>query len=275
MEHDLGRDKRRVLEESVRTETAALFEHKLDQAQLYRDDGSLGPQVIADWSRSSLPMIHQRSDNHKLTSLKRHLARVRVASPDPRRMAPLSEREEAAPRRDLSNLASWYRHLHQEDSERTEIMRDQLRSILDGFFTLDLRNEGGQRRLWTRWKSGAGAEANTMDFPLDALSDGQRVLLGLAVLAADSEDKEMSLLLDEPDNFVALAEVQPLLMSMRQLPKLQLLVISHHPEIINLQARDHGLVFERESLGHTRVKPFVANANSSLTPAEIIARGEE
>ena len=58
-------------------------------------------------------------------------------------------------------------------------------------------------------------------------------------------------------------------------PELQILVISHHPEIINLQAREHGLVFERQNLGPTRVRPFAADEESSLTPAEIVARGEE
>ena len=64
-------------------------------------------------------------------------------------------------------------------------------------------------------------------------------------------------------------------MSMRMRPELQVLVISHHPEIINLQAREHGLVFERQGLGPTRVRPFVADEQTSLTPAEIVARGEE
>jgi len=72
-----------------------------------------------------------------------------------------------------------------------------------------------------------------------------------------------------------LAEIQPLLMSMRLRPDLQLIVISHHPEIINLQAREHGLIFERQHLGPTRVRLFAADADSSLTPAEIVARGEE
>src|SRR5262249_33242684 len=142
--------------------------------------------------------------------------------------------------------------------------------------TLDLKTEGSSRRLTTRWKTGPGADARTMEFSLDELSDGQRVLLGLALLSAEPGGEGLTLLLDEPDNFVALAEVQPLLMSMRLRPELQLLVISHHPEVINLTARDHGLVFERRSLGPTRVRPFAADdPSSSLTPAEIVARGEE
>ena len=271
--HDPGQSAPRVAHESVSSGSTTLFSCSDGSARLFRDDGSDGPQLLADPSRSSLPVIPERPDNRKLTALKRALARVRVASPDPRRMVPVSEREDTAPLRDLSNLASWYRHLHQEDSARTEGMRDGLRSILDGFYTLDLKTEGASRRLSTRWRS--GPDARTIEFMLDELSDGQRVLLGLAMLAAGPDGEETTLLLDEPDNFVALAEVQPLLMSMRLRPELQVLVISHHPEVINLQAREHGLVFERQNLGPTRVRPFEADEQCSLTPAEIVTRGEE
>jgi predicted ATPase len=263
-----------VAEESVSTGNTVLFASNGDEAQLYRDDGSSATKVLADGERSSLPSIRRRSLT-KLNAVKRSLARVRVASPDPRRMGSVSEREDAAPLRDLSNLASWYRHLHQEDSERTDTMREGLRAILDGFHTLDLRTEGASRRLTTRWRRGTEPDAKTLDFTLDELSDGQRVLLGLAMLATEPGGEDLTLLLDEPDNFVALAEVQPLLMSMRMRPELQVLVISHHPEIINLQAREHGLVFERQDLGPTRVRPFVADEQTLLTPAEIVARGEE
>jgi predicted ATPase len=273
--HEPGQIAPLLRHESVSMGGTLLFQGNSGVAQLYHDDGSSGQQVLADRHRSALPNLPEGSSNKKLTAMKRRIERVRVAAPDPRRMTPVSAREEAEPRRDLSNLASWYRHLHQEDSERTERMRDRLRAILDGFHTVDLKTEGAARRLTTRWRTGGAPDAKAMEFTLDELSDGQRVLLALAMLAAEPEGEEMTLLLDEPDNFVALAEVQPLLMSMRLRPELQILVISHHPEVINLQAREHGLVFERQRLGPTRVRPFTADEQSSLTPAEIVARGEE
>src|SRR5262249_33528260 len=142
-------------------------------------------KAFVDAFRSSLPVIPERPDTTKLTAFKRALARVRIASPDPRRMRSLSEREEPTPLRDLSNRASGYRHVQQEDSERAEQMRHGLRSVLEGFHTLDLRTEGSSRRLTTRWRTGPAADARTMEFTLDELSDGQRVLLGLALLSAE------------------------------------------------------------------------------------------
>jgi ATPase subunit of ABC transporter with duplicated ATPase domains len=262
-----------IAEERVSMGSHLLFASNGDDALFFQADGNPGVRVLIDVKRSSLPSI--RRGHIQLGAVKQRLAQLRVVAPDPRRMASVSKREDAAPLRDLSNLASWYRHLQQEDSDRTDTMRERLRAILDGFHTLDLKTEGASRRLTTRWRSGTEPDAKTLDFTLDELSDGQRVLLGLAMLAAEPGGEDLTLLLDEPDNFVALAEVQPLLMSMRLQPELQLLVISHHPEIINLLGPEHGLVFERQNLGPTRVRPFAADEGSALTPAEIVARGEE
>jgi len=94
------------------------------------------------------------------------------------------------------------------------------------------------------------------------------------MLASESEDVSTTLLVDEPDNYVALAEIQPLLMTLRSRDNLQLIVVSHHPEVINLQAQ-HGLVFERSFSGPTQVRRFEPEQESTLTAAEIVARGEE
>jgi predicted ATPase len=275
IQYDAEEKKRRVQEERLSCGAQTLFEARRGKAQLYRDNASPGPEVLTDWSRSSLPTIHDRPDNKKLSWIKRRLGRVRVAAPDPRQITPFSEREEAAPTRSLSNLVSWYRHLSQENPDQIEGVRDALREVLDGFHNIRLPTEpGARRRLVTTWQT-SNAGQPTLEFGVDELSDGQRVILGLAMLAADQGDDETTLLLDEPDNFVALGEVQPLLMSLEARPKLQLIVISHHPEVINLQAAEHGLVLEREKLGPTRVRPFKTPKDSALTPAEIVARGEE
>jgi ATPase subunit of ABC transporter with duplicated ATPase domains len=274
LRHDKEGQRRRVQEEQLSNGEQLLFKAGQGKAQLYRDNGSLGPEVLADWSRSSLPALHERADHTKVTWLKRRLGRVRVAAPDPRRILPLSEQEEAAPTRNLSNLASWYRHLSQEYPDQVESVRDALREVLPCFHNLRLATEGSARRLVTLWQH-SEAGSPPLEFGVDELSDGQRVLLGLAMLAAEPGEDDTTLLLDEPDNFVALGEVQPLLMALRMSPKLQLVVISHHPEVINLSAVEHGLVLEREQLGPTRVRPFQAPENSPLTPAELVARGEE
>src|SRR5262249_12601127 len=84
--------------------------------------------------------------------------------------------------------------------------------------------------------------------------------------------------MDEPDNFVALREIQPWLMGMCQAVEdhnLQVLFISHHPELINYLAPQDGILLDRPDGGPTRTLPFSLSPGSSLPPAEVVARGWE
>jgi len=51
------------------------------------------------------------------------------------------------------------------------------------------------------------------------------------------------------------------------------LLISHHPELINYLAREKGVFFRRDHNGPTRVGPARIEDETGLTPAELIARG--
>ncbi len=287
LDHDPAKGLCRIQAETLQLCGKNLFACEGAKAQLYRDDGSPGPQVLTDWTRSSLPLIQPRKDNQKLTRFRDWFRRLAVIRIDPRTMSARTEREEEFPREDLSNLASWWRHLWLERSDRMMESRDALRKILPGFQSLHLTAEGDARLLKATWarpaegSGGSGAwpvvseQGGAVQYLLDELSDGQRVLIGLATLIFALGTEPATLCLDEPDNFVALREIQPLLAILDDRPHIQLLAASHHPEVINLLARDHGLVFERKDGGPARVRKFDVSSDTMLTPAEVVARGEE
>jgi hypothetical protein len=216
----------------------------------------------------------------KAARFKQWLRNILVVRIDPRRMMGRSERDEISPAEDLSNFSSWYRHLAQERLNEVVQARDSLRQVFEGFDSLVLKSGGEQvrilRSLWKRegGKPGAGAAD---EYAFEELSDGQRVLIGLYMLLHAYSETGATLCLDEPDNFVALREIQPFLLELRERERIQSLVISHHPEVINLLAPDAGLQFERVSGGPVRVNPFRAPSDdkAALTPAELVARGWE
>ena len=93
------------------------------------------------------------------------------------------------------------------------------------------------------------------------------------------KSEDYTLCIDEPENFLALPEIQPWL---RQLydccdeGKLQALLISHHPECINyLLASPIGYWFERQSNAPVRVRKISSEEadDSGLKISELIARG--
>ena len=82
---------------------------------------------------------------------------------------------------------------------------------------------------------------------------------------------------DEPDNFIALREIQPWLLSAEEAVEehhVQLILVSHHPESLNQWANLYGLRFFREQNGQVRVAKFSSTENN-LEPSEVMARGWE
>jgi ATPase subunit of ABC transporter with duplicated ATPase domains len=122
------------------------------------------------------------------------------------------------------------------------------------------------------------ASGRPIPYDFARLSDGQRVLIALYSLLFGLKDEGVSLFLDEPDNFVALREVQPWLMALTDLAGEgieQAVLISHHPEIINYLAASSGRWFERESNVPARVRDKPKAVAEGLTMAEAVARGWE
>ena len=118
----------------------------------------------------------------------------------------------------------------------------------------------------------------TIEVPFSDLSEGQRTLIALYVLLYCAVTENSTLLIDEPDNFIALAEIQPWLM--RLLDRVdeqnaQVILVSHHPELLDQLAGQGGVLLDRPDGGETRVRPFEPPEDSGLKASEIIARGWE
>lgn len=243
------------------------------QADLHNERTGTFSVALVDPSRSALHFVGLHPAFARVTQFVRRLDRTLMLSPRPQVMRSWSEDEQSIPDPDLGNFASWYRHLTQARGPEVEEARNALRDVLDGFYALRLADSGHHengRKLVSEWKQAGGKR---ISFDFDELSDGQRALIGLYTLLYAGGDDAMTIGIDEPDNFVALPEIQPWLNALSERPTLQALLISHHPEILNLYARDAGLVFRRDDGGPTRVEPFTVDADEPLTPAELIARG--
>ncbi|HEY3245757.1 MAG TPA: AAA family ATPase, partial [Phycisphaerae bacterium] len=127
--------------------------------------------------------------------------------------------------------------------------------------------------------NGKGAK-KPPEFLLGELSDGQRVLIGLYAVLHFALKPGATLCFDEPDNFIALREVQPWLTKVLDRTEdddsaAQVLIVSHHPELLNRMAFRDGLLLDRPGGRHTRVRPFDDPSQTGLSAAELVARGWE
>ena len=90
--------------------------------------------------------------------------------------------------------------------------------------------------------------------------------------------KGQTVILDEPDNFISSREIQPWLLAAEEAvdeSKGQLILISHHPEILNQWSQEYGLRLFRETNGQVRPEKFKTDYDGVLQPSEVIARGWE
>jgi hypothetical protein len=269
----------RIVQEEVLFSGKPIFKFAHGEVHLFNDRHEEKVKYPFDWHRSALATITDRPENTKLSWFKRWLGSLLFISPDPRQMTFIAEDEARVPARNLSNFAAWYKYLRLENDDYGLLI--DLRKAIPGFESMVLRDAGmGSRFLTLTFSIEDNVGQSKQDFAqsFSELSDGQRVLIGLYTVLHFALRPGTTVCLDEPDNFVALEEIQPWLDKLLdkvddEESNTQVLIASHHPELLNRMAVQEGLYLERPEGHHTRARSFSDPAQTGLPPAELIARG--
>ncbi len=265
-------EKPRVIYEKALCDTQLLFERDLDGVRFQRSDGTQTGFPL-EWRQAALAAIQPRGVNiRKLAMLQEEIAKLLVLRPNPRGMESESKAEAKHPDLSMSNLTSWYRSLAQEQ-EWTDALRDALRDVWPDFRSFKQVDAGmNTKALQLRFENKGSKPVLLFS---DQLSDGERALIGLyMVRSALDTGAVRTVLIDEPDNFVGLPELQPWVLSMRELldDEHQLVLISHHPEILSNSGESNGRYLWRDNhTSPTRIGPLVVP--EGMTAGEAIARG--
>jgi len=226
------------------------------QARLYNDDPNREGAFLPffDWSRSGIGFIYERPDNQKLTWFKKRMANFLIVQIDPFSMTSKSSQEASLPDWNLSNYAAWYSYLSQENQGNILKLTLELQNIIPGFDSFQNSKSGDVRIL-----SASFNHPSKVTYQLDELSEGQKVLIALYTLIYCSSDEDFTLCIDEPENFLALPEIRPWwnkVMDSCIENQGQVILISHHPSLINYLAGNLGYWFERSNNQAVRVKPI-------------------
>lgn len=274
VEHEETSRRSRIIRESLTESGQPLFQFERGDVQLYRDDHSEGPKYCADWSESALARVQPRADNKKLTRFVDFMGRVTVCSLSPARFEAEAAEESVRLSRDATNFAAWYRHVQLENPGQVAELGSELREVIQGFDQLSLVKAGlDVRALMVNFAEEGGKRYSLR---LDEISDGQRALIALYALARLTANQDCALFLDQPENFVALAEIQPWLIEVadncgQSLP--QVVMCSHHPELIDYLGRENGILFSCGDGGVTRMSKLKdVSADGSLKLSELFAR---
>lgn len=275
IDYQLTTGKHRISQEKLTFNGNLLFSFDLGEVHLYKDTFQEGPVLTFDWTQSGLSMVAPRSDNTILTWFKNWVDMLFIINLQPRAIGSVSDSESYFLNRDGTNFVSWYRYFSQEHQDKLFDLVQYLRQSIDGFDNLKLEAAGKHRVLKVGYKNpGKGETAHYFDF--DRLSDGQRSLLILYIILFGLKELGHVLILDEPENFVALPEIQPWLMNMcdsigEGIP--QIILTSHHPELIDFFGADRAQFIDREPMGPSRVRKMPRHFPDGIKLSEVIARG--
>lgn len=275
IEHDPRTERARVILERLVAPRGPLFEFRKGDVQLYRDDHSAGPRFTGDWSQSWLARFTSHKDNPRPARFLEYIERLVVCGLYPPAMAAESRAEESVIARDGSNFSAWYRGMLQERPDLGQAHSEALSELLEGFQGLRLERVGEDARVLKV----VFLHGDRYELRFDRLSDGQRALIFLYALLYMNETPGQTLFLDEPDNYLALPEIQPWLMALSEaigerVP--QAIICSHHPELIDYLAPEQGRLLERAGGGPTTVRDVAAlGSGGGLKLSEILARGWE
>ena len=276
IEHQPERNLARVKTESLYFDSQILYKFWIEEEEKMQvgkgrlfNDGKPNNDGIfyaTDWFSSGLGSVQERHDNKKLFWFKKWLERLFIIHINPSLIKIDMEREESHPELDLSNYVAWLNYWNNENSEGVFSVVSELKNIIKGFSSFKFSQFGIKKILEVK--------INNYFYRIDELSDGQKSLAALYTLIYCIPENSI-ICIDEPENFLALPEIQPWLDTLYDQcveRNLQALLISHHPNIINLLPSDSAYWFGRKN-NLTRVQKISPEDESGLSVAELIERG--
>lgn len=275
LEHKEGGLKRCVIEESLVEEGLPLFIRLMDTVSLFNDDHTKESEFTFSPFLTAMNTVEPSNNNKKLTAFCKEVSNFVIASISPSHMKSTSQSEDSELDERMGNFVSWYRRLAQENMGAMSHLFSELRNVLSGFESFSFKDSGEDTKILKVLFDHA-TQKGKMTLNFAELSDGQRCLIVLYTLIHGLKGGGYSLFLDEPDNFVALREIQPWLAALEAecgQSFEQAVLISHHPEIINYLGSAGGRWLARDGVGPTRVTDKPPTTVDGLTLSETIARG--
>jgi hypothetical protein len=252
----------RITEEKALCNGRELYTRDLEGVHF--DGGRSGFPL--DWRQAALASIQAIPERREIEILQKALSNLLILRPAICGISGSSSAESRTLNGDAGNLLSWYRYLAQ-DQEVTDTLRDTLKMVWPDLRFLVQEDAGLSYKVLKLKFDGT-------DIRFDKLSDGEKMLLCLYMLhTALSLNKVTTVLIDEPDNFVSLQELQPWLLTIAELidDSHQVLIISHNGEIIDSNPSEGILLWRDTHSSPTRIGKL--NIPEGMTAREALTRG--
>ena len=261
-----------VLEELTRNGEQLFLFHD-GQFRLGTAAGNGNPSILSvDRYRGGLAIVFE---SHLPDTLKEWVRGFLMMRLVPSQVGSVAAKRGVSIFTDGSDFASWYESVSSADTQALVAYLDTMRDVMPGLKTINLKALHKRGKLWEAEFQTNGHKAS---FTLEELSDGQIGLIVLYALVRFWLRSGATLALDEPDNYLALSEIEPLIHTIDDAVEHnlgQVFLISHHPEFYNRWARysERCRHLVRTEDGLFVESPIDWNEYTGLMPAEVVARG--
>jgi AAA15 family ATPase/GTPase len=299
IDHDRLPKIQSVILEELRYNDKPLVLYTESKIKLFNnDDYSEGTTILYDLDRSALLAGARKQEGNSLQMrFIEMVSSILILKPNPFSIKDDTISTQVLPIESLqahtTHFVSWY---YQESKNQKMAIKfnTMIGEWLDGFSHLEFDSfvDDNVMLKFVFQRQFEGNKITTYQ-RLSDLSDGQRLrvvyyaMLAQLQVQAEKKDSANSAVqqywfIDEPDNFIQLSEIQPLLQMMNeQVDKsnLQLSIISHHPEVYNYMIANHANEFgmytyhvQRPNGFQSRIKPIVWKPEG-ISIAEQLANG--
>jgi predicted ATPase len=253
----------RVLEERLSVDGKPIFSRELAQVRLARTGRTSEAGFRIDWHLVALPIVQDLSSNDPLFLFREWLANVLILRPVPSLMKGSSEDATLRPDTQVTNIGAWFAGINAHSPSAYSNIQNYLKELMPDF--QEIKNPillRDFRNLSFIFYDGVGSA----ELALEDMSDGERCFFVFALtIAANMAYGPVLCFWDEPDNFLAPAEIGPSIVALRKAFRDtgQLIVTSHNPEAIERFSDENTLVLYRNSHLEPTVKTSAAELRAS------------
>lgn len=273
IEQDKERNYGVVSLEKVMCDDKLIYHTDKGVTRVYDDNGLNERIAYTDMTMSGVNVVPADEAHNLLHSFKNVVNRIVYCSIDPKRMYDYIENDISGPNYDFSNIASTFVALQM-------LYPDSYQDIKAAMQEIDPTFQGVHTMLAQSGKYLAADylfDGVKVTLRFDELSDGEKMLFALYLILYGLEKNGFVVLLDEPDNYISLREIQPWCVEMENLiqGENQMIIVSHHPEMIDYLATSYGIWFDRLKSGESVVvdDPYYKKEEAQfMTYSELIAR---
>lgn len=272
IEQDPVQAKTVIRSEKITCDGQILFLRMDGSAQIHDDDNNVN-NALVDPAASGVAFVPAQTIYSRLIKFKVQISNIILCTPNPKVMKDTVQNDIYIPDVSFSNIASTFAGIVLTNPDIYGELVETYKEASPEFCKASISVDLFFKRLKLDYKY------NDVDCPyfFNELSDGERMLFALYILLYGFIKQGKTILLDEPDNYLSLREIQPWCVDVeRELSENgQCIMISHHPEIIDYMAETDGIWMTRIASGESKIidKPSIGVNEDLLTYSEMIARG--